>query len=195
MALPKGIGNAATEKLNKLFEKDPENALQKWPDVTKDDYAIFGQYIVLFSYIDLNLRRVVESAAKAGIVKETKTKARDLKIDKVETAIQTLPKWPDANKKAMGQIRRYRTGRNLIAHFAVKRFPSDDAYVFITKCADDFRDVFKEEPQHDTLMHGVIEAKAIRSALKNVSDLQRWMAIVAHELCGRFEKGVLHAGP
>jgi hypothetical protein len=173
----------------------PESALQHWPLVIRSDYTLFGKYITLFGYIDLNLRRIVEAAAQAGIIKENKTPATDLNIDKVETAIQALPGWPAESKRDIGLIKEARKVRNLLAHFAVKRFPHDDAYLFLTKSAEDFREAIGDEPSPHQLMFAIAEVKSVREGLSQVTKLENWLSYVAAELVRRFATGHLSAEP
>ena len=139
---------------------------------------------------DLNLRRIVEAAAAAGILQETKTKACDLKIDKVESAIQSLPGMPTQNKRAIAYIKEWRLVRNLLAHFALKRFPNHDAYLFMTKSAEDFREAMNVEPEPHVLMTAVLECKSLSAALSEVVGLEKWLSYAAAELVKAFAGGV-----
>ncbi len=194
MALPPAVETPRLLELRAIVDRTAEKAIETWPQVTQDDYATIGEYLVLFAYIDLNLRRIVEAAAGKGLIVENKTKARDLKMDKVENAIQTLPGWPPVNKQAMGTLKQLRQVRNLLAHFGVKRFPNDDAYLFLTKSAEDFRKVFDTEPTVDHLMFSVVECHTLTSALAKVRHLEKWISLVAPELVRRFHAGDLQAG-
>ncbi len=60
----------------------------------------------------------------------------------VAEAIQALPCWDDAGRKALAEIEEMRGFRNLAAHFAIRRFPSDDAFLFVAKSARDFKRQF-----------------------------------------------------
>lgn len=190
MALPKSTETPRTLELQSIVAATHEKELEMWPLAGNADYAVFGQYITLFGYIDLNLRRIVETAAAVGILNENKTKACDLKIDKVATAVQSLPGMPAENKKAIGYLKSMRTLRNLLAHFAVKRFPSDDAYCFLTKSAEDFRSAMNVEPEPDVLMTAVVECKEVSRALSELVGLEKWLASVAAELVRQYAAGV-----
>jgi hypothetical protein len=195
MALPKSIETPRLVDLRAIVAAIPETTLQEWPLVIRSDYTLFGKYITMFGYIDLNLRRIVEAAAYAGIIKENKVPAADLKIDKVETAIQTLPGWPVENKRGIALIKEARTVRNLLGHFGVKRFPNDDAYLFLTKSAEDFREAIGEEPTPHQLMFAIAEVKSVREGLKRVENVENWLSHVAAELVRRFAAGHLSAAP
>ena len=195
MALPKNTETPRTLELQAIVSAAHEKELEIWPVAKSADYAVIGQFITLFGYIDLNLRRIVEAAAAAGVLEENKTKACDLKIDKVETAIQSLPGMPVENKRAIAYIKNLRLVRNLLAHFAVKRFPNDDAYCFLTKSAEDFREAMNVEPEPHVLMTAVLECKALSGALSEVVGLEKWLSYVAAELVKRFAAGMKTAAP
>lgn len=191
MALPKGHETPEVRALQDIVEAAHETELmQQWPLVTAADYALFGQYIVLFSYIDLNLRRIIEAAAAAGIVKEAKSKASDLSIEKVESAIQALPGFPKENKRGIAHIATMRTMRNLLAHFAVRRFPKHDAYCFLTKSAEDFRRALRAESEPNVLMTAVIQKKSLDAALSEVVGLEKWISYAAAEMVKAYAKDV-----
>jgi hypothetical protein len=195
VALPKNTETPRTLELQAIVSAAHEKELEIWPVAKSADYAVIGQFITLFGYIDLNLRRIVEAAAAAGVLEENKTKACDLKIDKVETAIQSLPGMPVENKRAIAYIKNLRLVRNLLAHFAVKRFPNDDAYCFLTKSAEDFREAMNVEPEPHVLMTAVLECKALNGALSEVVGLEKWLSYVAAELVKRFAAGMKTAAP
>jgi hypothetical protein len=195
VALPKAIETPRLVELRAIVAATQEKALENWPLVTRSDYTLFGKYITLFSYIDLNLRRIVEAAAQAGVIKENKTPASDLNMDNVENAIRTLPGWANENKKAIGRIKELRKIRNILAHFGVKRFPKDDAFLFITKSAQDFREAFGEEPTPHQMMFVVAECASVRNALKKLTEVENWLSYVAAEPVRRFAVGHISAAP
>jgi hypothetical protein len=110
VALPIPRETPRTLELRAIAHATPETTMQHWPLAIRSDYTLFGKYIILFGYIDLNLRRIVEAAAQAGLIAEKNTSAMDLTIDKVETAIQTLPHWPEENKRGIGRFKRATQG-------------------------------------------------------------------------------------
>jgi hypothetical protein len=195
VALPKQMETPRLLELRAKVAATPEKALENWPLVIRSDYTLFGKYITLFGYIDLNLRRIVEAGAQAGLIKETQTPASDLNMDKVETAIQSLPGWTIENKKTIGLIKELRKRRNILAHFGVKRFPNDDAFLFITKSAQDFREAFGEEPTPYQMMFAVAKCASVRGALKKVAEVEHWLSYVSAELVRRFAIGQLSAAP
>jgi hypothetical protein len=56
VALPKGTETSKTLELQAIVAATHEKELEAWPLATSADYAVIGQFITLFSYIDLNLR-------------------------------------------------------------------------------------------------------------------------------------------
>jgi hypothetical protein len=73
--------------------------------------------------------------------------------------------------------------RNLVAHFVVRRFPEDDAYVFMTKSAVDYRRVYGELPDGiDAMLFGVLEAEQLRGLVSVLKGLLKWAAQVLRDL-------------
>jgi hypothetical protein len=73
--------------------------------------------------------------------------------------------------------------RNLVAHFIVRRFPEDDAYVFMTKSAIDYRRVYGQLPVGiDAMLYGVLDAEQLRGLVPVLDGLLKWAAQVLRDL-------------
>ena len=70
--------------------------------LNKSDYALVGGLVVLYSYLDFNLRRVLEVFHHAGLLSEPWAKKVDkLYAEEVAEAIQLLTCWDDAGRKTV----------------------------------------------------------------------------------------------
>jgi hypothetical protein len=181
MALPKSVETPRLRYLQNIVDAD-EGGWPDWPMLTEDDYTQFGKIVVLYSYIDLNLRRIVEAAGNGGVLKAPWAgRVRKLTIGEAEEAVQSLPDWSEPNKMALDQIVDRRGLRNLIAHFAVRRFPADDAYLFFTKSDRDFKRVYGVDPAPGVICTGIVECSQVIDGFRHIRDLQTWLAKVTAE--------------
>jgi hypothetical protein len=181
--LPKQVETPRGHYLQSIVEKESASNLAGWPMLAKSDYALVGGLIVLYSYIDFNLRRVVEVFHHAGLLKEPWAKKVDtLNAEQVAEAIQSLTCWDDEGRRALGQIEELRGLRNLVAHFAIRRFPTDDAFIFVAKSARDYKRHFKAEPPPGAVFSAVVDCEQIRAALRHVEHVQNWLAIATPKL-------------
>lgn len=131
----------------------------------------------------MSLRRIVEAAENAGLLKEPWTgRVRKLTIVEAEEAVLSLPEWSSENITALGQITERRGLRNLIAHFAVRRFPNDDAFLFFTKSDRDFKRIYGEDPAPGIIVTAVMQANQITDGFKHIHSLQLWVARTAAEV-------------
>ena len=48
------------EYLQGVVAKTRETGLVNWPQLTKNDFKLFGEFIEVYSFIDFNLRRFME---------------------------------------------------------------------------------------------------------------------------------------
>jgi hypothetical protein len=64
------------------------------------------------------------------------------------------------NALALRRIKEFRKLRNLLGHFAVKRFPAEDALVFVTKSAADYKRVLGAAPDPGVVMTAVADLTA-----------------------------------
>ncbi len=143
MSLPKSSSTPRGEYLQSIVAKTRATDLLSWPQPT-DDYELLGEFIAVYSFIDFNLRRFMEVLDHADVLPQAwkGKKGEKLPISDVDKVIRAMPGWDQKNILALERIERYRGLRNLLAHFAARRFPNDDAYLFVTKSARDYRQQF-----------------------------------------------------
>jgi hypothetical protein len=109
-----------------------------WPDPTEDDVLLIGKIIVLYSHIDFNLRRMIECLDHAKVLPPQHLgKSARMHLSEIENILEAAPGATDPTKLVFNQIREHRKTRNLLAHFAIKRFPTEEPLMFVTKNAAD----------------------------------------------------------
>ena len=187
MALPGSISTERGRYLQKILIGASAEVLIDWPMPTIDDLALIGSVIVLYSYIDFNLRRFIEVLDKAKVLPaKWQGKTEKMHIGDVETILQAIPEWAPNNVLAFERIKEFRKTRNLMAHFAVRRFPNENAFVFVTKSAPDFKRVLGYDPEPGMVMTGVVDVAQTRDALKIIDGLLKWLSQATHEVEGHY---------
>jgi hypothetical protein len=177
MALPKSTPTPRTRYLQDIVNAATASDLAGWPMLNEKDYVLVGAFIVLFSYIDFNLRRVIEVFDKTGrLGAPWKGKTRNLNAVEVAAAIQSLDCWDEAGRKALNDVEELRKFRNLVAHFAVRRFPADEAFVFLAKSARDFKQQFGTDREQGAALSAVVDRDQMLGALRHVEHVQNWLA-------------------
>jgi hypothetical protein len=73
-------------------------------------------------------------------------------------------------------IERHRRERNLVAHFIARRFPTENAYIFMTKSADDFEQVHRTLPPAGVMLYGVIDADQLAGIIPVLEGLLSWLS-------------------
>lgn len=179
MALPKNVETPRGLELKAKLEA-ADRSLKDWPMPTKEDYIVIGGVIVLFNYVEFNLRRLAEVFDHADLLPdEWKGKAMSLDTGQVERAIQATPVWSGpADVEALATLADLRPLRNLLAHFVVRRFPNDDAFLFVTKSARDYERAFGTKPPRGAAMTAIVERKQVVDALRRIEHIQNWLARV-----------------
>lgn len=188
--LPKSIETPRGLYLKAIADKAcaKPDGLNDWPMLTKDDYVLVGGIVCMYSYVDMNLRRILEVFDRLSILGEPwKGKSSKLSAPEVAAAVRTLPCWGERERNALTELENGRLFRNLVAHFAIRRFPNDDAFLFLAKSARDYKKVFGEEPPLGALLTAYADCEPMRSALRRVEDIQNWIGTVAPKL----ENGLL----
>jgi hypothetical protein len=183
--LPKSVETPRGLYLKSIADKAcaKPDGLNDWPMLTKDDYVLVGGIVCLYSYVDMNLRRILEVFDRVGELKEPwRSKTSRLSAPEVSDAIQTLPCWGEQERIALFELENGRLFRNLVAHFAIRRFPNDDAFLFLAKSTRDYKRVFGQEPPPGALLTAYADCEPIRSALRRVEGIQNWIGKVAPKL-------------
>jgi hypothetical protein len=184
MAIPESSETPRTLELRKIVEETGTEQVLGWPKATDEDFTLFGRIIHFYSAFDFVLRYMAETMDKHGMFEaQWAGKVQKLTMADVSKAIQSSPVWSEPNKFALEQIEAHRRVRNLAAHFIVRRFPNDDAYIFMTKSATDFKRVYGEVPASiDTMLYGVADAQQLRDIVLELEGLLKWAAQVLADL-------------
>src|SRR5216683_25539 len=100
--LPKGVETPRLKALKAIFDAASASDIAAWPQPKEKDFVLIGGLVVLYSYIDLGLRRIAEAADVAGVLAARwKGKTARLRISDVETAVLSLPDWSSSNEYAL----------------------------------------------------------------------------------------------
>ena len=145
--------------------------------------ALFGAIIVMYSLMEFNLRRFVEILDHENVLPEVwKGKSGRMPMGDLENLLEAMPEMAPGNVVAIQRIRENRKLRNLLAHFAVRRFPNEDAFVFVTKSSPDFKRVMGAEPEHGMVMASVADAQQLRDLAKMLDGLMLWVGTATKQI-------------
>jgi hypothetical protein len=190
--LPKNTDTPRGRYLQGIIAKATPEEMMSWPEPSEADYRAIGKLIVILSYVDLNLRRMIEDYDDAGLLPPPwKGRSKKLKISVVEEAVRGMLNWPNNALGVFDRIAKTRSLRNLVAHFAIRRFPDDDAFFFMGKSASDYKNIFGGEADPAGMLTAALEAPILNGALKEVQHIQIWLAGAASDLTTELQKGKL----
>ncbi len=147
MALPREIRTAKVIEVDEAIKKMSPQKLSALPSLDEDDFKVFGALIHHFCFIDLNLRRAPEVFAIAKMLPKSVTnRYRNLPDSELAEVLIKIVQGMDATVEDIPTaltflegISKARGNRNLVGHFAGKRFPNKDVYVFVSKSDKDAR--------------------------------------------------------
>ena len=66
--LPPSVDTPRGRYLQNILNNTRQSEWADWPMLTRDDDVLVGNIVVLYSYMDLNLRRIAEVTDHAGIL-------------------------------------------------------------------------------------------------------------------------------
>jgi hypothetical protein len=182
MALPPSTETPRTLHLRNIVEKLEDNPFA-WPMPTDEDFAVFGTIIHVYSAIDFLMRYLAECMDARGMLSkswEGMIAAKTIFV--VSKEVQANQMWNESHRIAFERIEYFRRFRNMAAHFVIRRFPDEDAFLFMTKSAADFQRVIGDVPATDKMLFGVIDAEQIKGAIPELKNLNQWLAKVVSEV-------------
>jgi len=179
--LPENVDTERGRYLQNIIKNIRRSEWADWPTLTRSDFVLVGQMVVLFSYMDLNLRRIAEVADHAGMLQPPwRGKTARLTMDHTEEAVRSLD-WSDANRGALEKISKFRGLRNMLAHFVLRRFPKEDAFVCVAISARDYEKQLGVKPDRGAVLTAVLDHEQVKEAVKHVEHAQIWLAKVTSE--------------
>jgi hypothetical protein len=197
MALPKDNPNATTDGVATEIKKMGSKELAALPDLDSTDLQLIGTLIQYFSFMDLNLRRALETFhAKNMLPKEyTKLWPDSLADSKLTEALGVIIKSMDPTKETIEEsliwiqvIDSTRLKRNLVGHFAGKRYNGHDVYVFASKSSRDAKKVLGAELGQDQVHLVVTPRPEFAEMVQSAKSAHEWLAKKVPEWNERYLK-------
>ncbi len=184
MALPRDTRTTKVIEVNEAVKKMSPTELEALPNLDDDDFKVFGTLIQHFCFIDLNLRRALEIFSISKTLPKSAQKLYpDLADSKLTEALIEIVKGMDATREDIQTalnflevISKARSYRNLVGHFAGKRFPNKDVYVFASKSDKDARTVLGYSLRAHHVHTAVVGRSEFFEMTKTVGLAQLWLA-------------------
>jgi hypothetical protein len=191
MAIPISTETERTLHLRGLVEAAGGEDIMSWPKPTDDDLLLFARIIAFYSAIDFALRYVVDIMDSNGMLLPLwKGKTAKLNMYKVTQAIRSSEIWNEGHLIGFEQIELHRPTRNLIAHFVIRRFLAEDAFIFMTMSSSDFEQVYGVLPERDRMLFGVTDAAQMRGIIPVLQGLVSWCSKLPGDLSGPLKPDV-----
>ncbi|RYX87230.1 MAG: hypothetical protein EON84_20390 [Bradyrhizobiaceae bacterium] len=185
MALPLSVETEQTRQLDAKLGGLALQDLLQWPPATDDDLNTIARIITEMSEIDFMLRQIVELMNHFDveqIPEKLRRRVSSLKIGEVEDVVEASRWIFGSNANAIQSIRDDRRMRNLVGHFAVRRFPTDNALLFLTKSDEDAKRILGQMPRPGIMITAVAEAGELARRLRVVQAHRRWLNDVAQDI-------------
>jgi hypothetical protein len=183
MAIPNSNESERVVYLRSIVEDIDTGQMLTWPLPTEEDFALFGRVIHIYSAMDFLLRFTAEVMDAKGLLsKPWKGAIAAQNIAVVSREILLNQMWNELQRDHFAQIDIHRRERNMLAHFIFRRFPDEDAFVFMTKSASDYRQVFGEIPPMENMLYGVTDAAQLYGLMPALKYLLKWLGGLPRDL-------------
>ncbi|HDL7813856.1 TPA: hypothetical protein PXP47_003904 [Yersinia enterocolitica] len=197
MALPHEYRNEKTNELEREYLKYKISQLE---NLSQEDFYLLGMYIQTYNFIEFNIQRVFILLMERGVICLTpKEKRMNINfpfiVEKLLLSLDRLELDPDKKIEAAERINEIiyrRDHRNVLAHWAGKKIPGKDAFVFLTSDLEDMKRVKKMKKEDDFiitsgLVHYVIyDAADLRGLFTHIHEYEVWIAYKAAEWIEKF---------
>lgn len=165
---------AAKERFNRV-------GLEGLKVLRDDDALLLGKAILIFSFNELNLRRLVEILCENGFVQPKKKFQTSVLVETVKEGIaKAFPTDSQLNDDMarLDEIEFRRPFRNMFAHWAAKRLDGMDSIVFMTKDPQDEKVVYGLNVTNTYgVTYSVMMVEDIRGLLNNMVEFGEWLAL------------------
>ena len=160
-----------------------------------DDLHLIGAYIQRFNFIELNVRRSIEVFARikmldASIARRHHKLPSSQLVPTLKSAVARLdPRVEDIgdSQEKLDEIEFRRGIRNLLAHWAAKRLPGEDAIVLMSKDGRDERQISGDDAyQPDYVRTAILDLADVRGLLEHIGNYETWIAFKASEWHARY---------
>jgi hypothetical protein len=197
MALPKDNPNATTQAVEAEIKKMEPKALATLPDLDGEDLRLFGTLIQYFAFMDLNLRRALDMFNTQRMLPKDYAKfwpdhLPDSKLTEALGAIIKEMKPEHENIPLaltwLEVIDSTRLKRNVVGHFAGKRYPNHDVYVFASKSSKDSKKVMGASLGENEFHLVVMPRPEFAEMVQAAKNAHEWLARKTPEWNERYSK-------
>jgi hypothetical protein len=182
---------------NTIDNMSPEDVFSL-PQPLPEDYQLFGAYIQLYNYVDMNLRLCVETFHTAHMLPANVNKRfRKLNdgelVDVIIPVVDTMDKDVENIVETTGrliELQLRRTFRNLMGHFAARRYSSGDFLIMFSNNSKDYKQAHNADIPLRGMMTAALEIADLRGLYNHMATYERWIAEKALEWHRRYSVGI-----
>jgi hypothetical protein len=183
MATPEEYINERSKHLSAELEKYSIESLE---NLNNEDFRLFGFYIQLYNYIDLNVKSIYLTLKDNGLIEQKKREHVPYMISVLaeKSALLCVQEGDDEEdvKLNLHEIGYRRSFRNVLAHWAAKRIPGEDAFVFFSTDKAEYKKIIGSDIKSGHVGNITLDAADLRGLALSIHKYERWIAIVQAKL-------------
>jgi hypothetical protein len=184
MALPPEHRTPRMQMLEAIVAATPREKLMDFPVLEPQDHLLIGTFIQTFNYMDLNLRRAIETFAHAKLLPQEASKryprihssevaaAVEGAVKAMDPAVEDIPD----TLNLLHIIERRREVRNLFGHWAARRIPNENAFMLLSKDEKDAKRLSGDYLGIGTVKTAILDVADAQAVLDQVVQLELWLA-------------------
>ncbi|ELI8099906.1 hypothetical protein RSG06_003883 [Yersinia enterocolitica] len=199
MALPHEFRNEKAKELERELMKYEVAQLE---NLSQEDFYLLGMYIQTYNFIEFNIERIFLLLMETGVICLTPQERKvniDFKfmVDNLLLSLNKIETDPDEIAEVIERINEVvyrRDHRNIFAHWAGKKIPKKDAFVFLTSNIKDMKRVIRMKKEDGYIItSGVVnyviyDAADLKGLFTHIHEYEVWIAHKTAEWLEKFRK-------
>lgn len=193
MPLPKPNETTETNRPQAFVQQRTPEELGRFPILRRSDMQLIGTYIQIYNYIDMHLRRCIEIFARRDMLsanfgkKYTRIPASKL-TSTLRPIFLAMPSTEEDVAVAILHFDNIDVGRplrHLLAHWAARKIPNEDAIVLLTKYEPDAEQIGIQLNPYGAAT-AILHMQDIRERIEVIGSYENWLGVKTSEWFKRY---------
>lgn len=181
---------ALLARLEAEFNAEPDAFLAEAKRPSPTDFQLIGTFIQVYSFAEMTARQIVEMIDALTPGKSANAASRLAGHDvfpHLEAAANRLGQTGTGNLKetllrAAGTVKMHRQMRHTLAHWAVRRVSGDDAFIFLSKNAQEGKKRTGNMIGESEISYGFTGKRTLRRELRKLEEHTQNLSVAAAKM-------------
>lgn len=174
-------------RLEKSFDADPDAFVEASKRLTATDFELIGTFIQVYCFAELSARQIIEMINCATVGQPTEAASRLAGHDVFPKLAEAAGKLSNNGKgnlretliRAAGTVAMHRQVRHTLAHWAVRRIETGEAFLILSKNAQEGKKRHGKMIGAGEIHYGIMGTATLRRELKKLEQHTQNLSVAA----------------